>query len=112
MLALDLPDGGLAGVVAWYSISHTPVDRLPALFAQFFRVPAPGGQLLPALQVGDEPLRPDRPSLDFHHSRPDHMAGLLEQAGFSVRARLDRAPDLAEGESTHLAFLIAARAAG
>ena len=26
MTALDLPDGGVAGVLAWYSIIHTPPD--------------------------------------------------------------------------------------
>ncbi|ANP48772.1 hypothetical protein J2Z21_007069 [Streptomyces griseochromogenes] len=34
MLDLDLADGEPAGVVSWYSAIHTPVDRLPALFAE------------------------------------------------------------------------------
>lgn len=115
MLELDLPDGGLAGAVAWYSIIHTPVDRLPALFAEFARVLAPGGHLLLAFQVGDEPLFLEEPfghpvSLYFHRRRPDHISTLLEEAGFSIRAGLDRAPDLPAGESTHQAFLLAHRA--
>jgi len=45
MTALELPDGGLAGIVAWYSIIHTPPEHLPSVFAELFRVLAPGGHL-------------------------------------------------------------------
>ncbi|MET8244553.1 class I SAM-dependent methyltransferase [Streptomyces sp. NPDC005202] len=112
MLALDVPDGGLAGAVAWYSIIHTPQDRLPALFAEFARVLAPGGHLLLAFQVGDEPLHLDRPfghpvSLDFHRRRPERIAELLEAAGLDLRSRTVREPDTTTGESTPQAFLIA-----
>jgi SAM-dependent methyltransferase len=114
MLDLDLPDGALAGVVSWYSIIHTPVDGLPALFAEFRRVLAPGGHLLLAFQVGDEPLHLDQPfghpvALDFERRRPEFVAGLLEEAGFSLRSRTVRQPDAAVGESTPQAFLIAHR---
>jgi SAM-dependent methyltransferase len=54
MTALDLTDGVLGGIVAWYSINHTPPDRLPVVFAEFHRVLGPGGHLLLAFQVGDE----------------------------------------------------------
>ncbi|MFI5687672.1 class I SAM-dependent DNA methyltransferase [Streptomyces sp. NPDC051636] len=112
MLELDLPDGDLAGVVAWYSVIHTPVDLLPALFTEFARVLAPGGHLLTAFQVGDDPLHLDRPwghpvSLDFHRRQPDRMAELLEASGFELRARMVREPDTDIGESTPQAFLIA-----
>jgi ubiquinone/menaquinone biosynthesis C-methylase UbiE len=43
MLALDLPDAGLAGVVAWYSVIHLPPARLPSAFSEFYRVLTPGG---------------------------------------------------------------------
>jgi SAM-dependent methyltransferase len=55
MLALELPDGALGGVMAWYSIIHIPQERLPEVFAGFCRVLAPGGLVL-AFQAGDEPL--------------------------------------------------------
>ncbi|MFC7642267.1 class I SAM-dependent methyltransferase [Streptosporangium lutulentum] len=54
MTGLDLPDGGLAGVVSWYSIIHTPPERLPVVFAEFDRVLAPGGYLLLAFQASRE----------------------------------------------------------
>jgi SAM-dependent methyltransferase len=54
MRALDVATDALGGVVAWYSIIHTPPDRLPVVFSEFHRVLRPGGHLLVAFQVGDE----------------------------------------------------------
>ncbi|MER6187297.1 class I SAM-dependent methyltransferase [Streptomyces sp. NPDC001652] len=115
MLDLDAADGSLAGVVSWYSSIHTPVDKLPALFAEFRRVLAPGGHLLLAFQVGDEPKRHDRPFghdviLDFQRRRPEMIVELLEAAGFAMVSRTVREPGH-EWESTQQAFLIARRPA-
>ncbi|MFJ9631984.1 class I SAM-dependent methyltransferase [Streptomyces sp. NPDC101175] len=112
MLELDVPDGALAGVVSWYSSIHTPVDRLPSLFAEFHRVLAPGGHLLLAFQAGDRPLTLDRPfghpvRLDFERREPEAMAGLLEAAGFTLRSRTVRAANPELGESSPQAFLTA-----
>ncbi|MFD0902607.1 class I SAM-dependent methyltransferase [Actinomadura sediminis] len=98
MLALDLPDGSLAGLLAWYSTIHVPPERLPDAFAEFHRVLAPGGHLLAAFQAGDEVARRTRAgdhaiALDFHYRRPDDVAALLARAGLDVRARLVREPD-------------------
>ncbi|MEV6178323.1 class I SAM-dependent methyltransferase [Streptomyces sp. NPDC052015] len=110
------PDGSLDGVVSYYSSIHTPVEELPALFTEFHRVLAPGGHLLLAFQVGDEPRRHDRPwghpvALDFLRRRPDRMAGLLTTAGFDVRVRMEREPDQERGENVSQACLIARRTA-
>ncbi|CAL9476544.1 class I SAM-dependent methyltransferase [Streptomyces sp. Tu 3180] len=114
MLDLDLPDGSLAGVVSWYSTVHTPHDELPSLFGEFRRVLTPGGRLLLAFQVGDEPLRVEQPfghpvSADFQRRRPERIAGILEASGFTVGLRSVRAADEALGESTPQAILIARR---
>ncbi|MEV6171275.1 class I SAM-dependent methyltransferase [Streptomyces sp. NPDC051954] len=97
MLELDLPDGSLAGAVSWYSSIHTPVDELPSLFAEFRRVLAPGGHLLIAFQIGDEPRRHDRPFghevvLDFQRRRPEQIDGLLRAAGFAPVMQMVREP--------------------
>ncbi|MEU8269392.1 class I SAM-dependent methyltransferase [Sphaerisporangium sp. NPDC049002] len=111
MLALDLPDGTLGGIVAWYSIIHTPLERLPEVFAEFNRVLVPGGHLLLAFQVGDEPLHLAQPfghpvSLDFQRRQPDHVAEVLRQAKLVLHARLIREPN--EGtETTRQAYLLA-----
>ncbi|NEC86148.1 class I SAM-dependent methyltransferase [Streptomyces sp. SID12501] len=112
MLELDLADGTLAGVVAWYSTVHTPADQLPALFAEFRRVLAPGGHLLLGFQVGDEPKHIDQPfglpvSMDFLRRRPDRIAGLLTEAGFTLASQTVRAADEQAGESSEQAFLMA-----
>lgn len=112
MLDLGLPDGTLAGVVSWYSSIHTPTDRLPALFAEFGRVLAPGGRLLLAFQVGEEPRRLERPfghpvTLDFLRRSPDEMTELLTAAGFALLSRTVREPDERLGENVPQAFLFA-----
>lgn len=117
MRNLDLPDGTLAGVVSWYSTIHTPQDELPAVYAEFRRVLAPGGHLLLAFQSGDEPRRHDRPwghpvTLDFRRMRPERVVALLEAAGFTLVQRTVRAADTDQGESTPQAFLIARATTG
>ncbi|WP_405799175.1 class I SAM-dependent DNA methyltransferase [Streptomyces sp. NBC_01506] len=101
MTDLDLPDGSLGGLVAWYSIIHIVPEQLPHVFAQFHRVLAPGGRLLLAFQVGDEPRHYDeafghRVCLDFHRLSPDRVTELLERAGFQPTAQLLREPYDAE----------------
>ncbi|XMA38143.1 methyltransferase domain-containing protein [Streptomyces albogriseolus] len=112
MLGLDLPDGALAGLVSWYSTIHTPPEHLPAVYAEFRRVLAPGGHLLVAFQMGDEPRRHERPwghpvTLDFPRMRPERIAELMEAAGFALVQRTVREADTRQGEPTPQAFLIA-----
>ncbi|GEL98258.1 class I SAM-dependent DNA methyltransferase [Cellulomonas terrae] len=98
MAALDLPDGAVAGVLAWYSIIHTPPEGLPAVVTELRRVLAPGGHLLLGFQAGADEHR----SLTHAYGHdvrcdawlhdPDTVAALLEAAGFVVDARLVREP--------------------
>jgi len=114
MLALDLSDGTLGGLLAWYSTIHVPDDRLPEAFAEFYRVLAPGGYALLAFQVGNEPRHVTQAlgqpvSVVLYQRQPDHVTGLLDRAGLAVRAQLVRGPD-DEGdfiERTPQAFLLA-----
>ncbi len=115
MLALDVPDRSLGGLLAHYSTPHVPDERLGEVFAEFARVLAPGGHLLLAFQVGTAPrlLREafGRPvTLDFHRRAPERVASLLEACGLPVRAHLHREPE--EGERTPHAYLVARRPAG
>ena len=98
MLALDLPDASLGGLLAWYSVIHVPDERVPEAFAEFYRVLAPGGLVLLGFQVGDEVVhvaeaRGHPVALDYRWRRPEWVAELLGQAGLIVRARLVREPD-------------------
>jgi SAM-dependent methyltransferase len=111
--ALELPDGGLAGALAWYSVIHTPSERLPAVFAEFARVLRPGAPLLMAFQAGDESIHHEQGyghqiSLHAYRRDPDEVAGLLRQAGFDVRAQVLREPEPPR-EKTRQAYLLAVR---
>lgn len=57
ILDLDLADCELGGILAHYSIIHTPPEHVPAALAEFARVLTPGGYLLMAFQSGDGTLQ-------------------------------------------------------
>ncbi|MGH3914438.1 MAG: class I SAM-dependent DNA methyltransferase [Pseudonocardiaceae bacterium] len=94
MTALDLADGVLSGILALYSIIHTPPQQLPIVFTEFQRVLAPGGHLLLGFFAGDDPLPQefDHKVLLAYRWSPDSLAELLRQAGFVEVARLLREP--------------------
>nr|WP_228713669.1 class I SAM-dependent methyltransferase [Prauserella endophytica] len=94
MTALDLADGVLGGILAFYSIIHTPPRQLPVVFTEFRRVLAPGGHLLLGFFAGDDPLPREfdhKVTLAYRWS-PDSLAELSRQAGFVEVARLLREP--------------------
>ncbi|MFI6517948.1 class I SAM-dependent methyltransferase [Spirillospora sp. NPDC050679] len=102
MLALDIADGALGGVLAWYSVIHTPPEDLPVIFAEFARVLAPGGHLLVGFfTTDDDSARPAVQPFDHKVSLAyrlsvDHVAELAARAGLVEIARLRRGPG--EGE--------------
>ena len=112
MTELPLPDACVGGLCAWYSIIHVPDAQLPDVFAGFRRVLAPGGVLLLAFQIGDQPrILPEAfgvtVDLTFHRRRPEAVAALLHEAGLPVYAQLQRESDGVGVESTPQAYLIA-----
>ncbi len=110
MEALDAGDSSLAGIVAWYSIIHTPPQQLSAIFDELHRVLVPEGLLLLAFQAGNERVRLEQAyghsvSYDAYRLDPDVVAGMLVETNFEVDVRVHRAP--MGYESTSQAFLIA-----
>jgi ubiquinone/menaquinone biosynthesis C-methylase UbiE len=110
----DLPyaDMQLGGVFAWYSIIHSPLTDLPGIFAEFYRVLAPGGYALLGFQVGEGHRHLTHAyghdvSMEAHLFSPEIIAGHLAGAGFSVIAQLTR-PARTQ-ETTPQAVLLAHR---
>ncbi|MET8339087.1 class I SAM-dependent methyltransferase [Streptosporangium canum] len=115
MDALEVEDASLAGVLANYSIIHTPPERLPGTLAEFHRVLAPGGHLLIAFQGYDDPTElaeafDHKVSLAYRYS-PGRVAELLLAAGLAEVARLVIAPGEDPQRGFPQAHLLARRTA-
>jgi SAM-dependent methyltransferase len=95
MDALDLADGALRGIVCWYSTIHVPPAELPAYFAEFSRVLAPGGHLLLGFfeSDGDPVTAFDHKVVTAYRWPLDEIAGLAAAAGFVEIGRMFRAPN-------------------
>lgn len=109
MLALDLPDASLGGLLAYYSIIHIPWEQRAQVFAEFHRVLAPGGVLMLVFQVGDDRGRRTEflgtaLELDWYRQQPDEVAGLLREAGFEMWMTAVREP--ADTEKTSQGYLL------
>ncbi|HSY99607.1 MAG TPA: class I SAM-dependent methyltransferase [Terriglobales bacterium] len=97
MLALDIPDGSLAGIAAFYAIVNIPKPSLPAVFRELQRVLQPGGLLLLAFHTGNEMLHEDelwgqKISMDFFLLPPTEIKIDLETAGFTIEDIVERDP--------------------
>jgi SAM-dependent methyltransferase len=97
MRALDLPDGALAGIVAFYSLIHIGEPEMGATLRELRRVLAPGGLLLVAFHIGEETVHRDElwghpVSLDFRFLMPSPIVARLIEAGFVVLERVEREP--------------------
>ncbi|MFF5988008.1 class I SAM-dependent DNA methyltransferase [Prauserella flavalba] len=106
MTGLDVADGVLGGILAFFSTIHTPPPELPAVFAEFRRVLAPGGHLLLGFLAGDDP-RPreadHKVTLAYRWS-PDSLAKPLREAGFAELGRVLREPH--DGERFRSGYLL------
>ncbi|MFF4825932.1 class I SAM-dependent DNA methyltransferase [Streptomyces sp. NPDC001312] len=98
MDALDLADGTLRGIVAWYSVIHTPPRDIPLYLAEFRRVLAPGGHLLLGFFESEGgPVTPFDHKVTTAYRWPiDDLADLAVEAGFAEVGRMLREPR--EGE--------------
>jgi SAM-dependent methyltransferase len=97
MTSLDIADGALAGLLAWYSTIHFPVAELPAIYDEFARVLAPGGPLLLGFHAGTGDIRV---TSSYGHDvdvtvqlfDAPELEAMLNEAGFAIEASLVRAP--------------------
>lgn len=99
MTDLDLADGSVAGVVAFWSVIHVPDDAVPGVCREFRRVLRPQGLLLVGFHVGEETHHTSQGytgraiNVDSHHRPPSRMAGWLRDAGFTIETEQILRPD-------------------
>jgi len=103
MLALDLPDGSLAGIAAFYAIVNIPHEALPIVFQEMARVLQPDGLLLLAFHVGDQTIHENelwgQPiAMDFFFFQTSAMQLELEKAGLAIEEIIEREPYAPEVE--------------
>ncbi|MFG2622018.1 class I SAM-dependent methyltransferase [Streptomyces sp. NPDC048507] len=98
MDALELADGGLRGIVSWYSVIHAPPGDVPSYFREFRRVLAPGGLLLLAFFESEGgPVTPfDHKVTTAWRWPADTLADLARDAGFTETGRMLREPATGE----------------
>ncbi len=112
--ALPHPDDAFDGVLLWYSIIHTPPERLPGILSEVARVVRPGGHLLVGFQCGTgvQDLAAaystfgHRVVLERYRYTADQVSAGISQVGGEERARLVRA---AEGPETDQQAVILAQ---
>lgn len=112
LAAMPFRDAAFDGVLAWYSIIHTPPADLPLAFAELARVLALGGLVLCGFQAGTgERSIPHAYGHDVELTAFLHdveaVRGMLRTAGFDIEARLERAPRT--GERHAQGFVMARR---
>jgi SAM-dependent methyltransferase len=103
MLDLDLPDGSLAGIAAFYAIVNIPAASLPIVFREMARVLAPNGLLLLTFHIGGEVIQPESlwgetVSMEFFFFEPDAICRLLVEAEFVIEETIERGPYAPEVE--------------
>lgn len=97
MSDLAIGDGEVDGIIAFYSIIHTPKVHVPRLFREFHRVLGKGGKLLVTVKEGGEEERLDEflgfdTTIHFTHFRRREIETYFVEHGFKLLLLDSRAP--------------------
>ncbi|MER5867562.1 methyltransferase domain-containing protein [Kitasatospora sp. NPDC002040] len=116
LLRLPAADGEFGAAVALYSVIHLAPDEIRPAFAEIRRVLRPGGLLLLAFHLGTGVRHltewwGHQVDVRFHFLDPGAVEQDLTAAGFTVEARLERAPYPQEAE-TRRGYLLARAVSG
>ncbi|MFT4235256.1 MAG: class I SAM-dependent methyltransferase [Microbacterium sp.] len=107
--ALPMEDASLAGVLAWYSLIHTPPRQIDTPLREFARCLRPGGGLAVGFFTGSvlEPF--DHAITTAYYWPIDQLVERVEHAGFTVTHTETRST---EGSRPHGAILARRTASG
>ncbi|MEV6931002.1 class I SAM-dependent methyltransferase [Dactylosporangium sp. NPDC051485] len=98
MTRLELADASLSGLLAWWSLVHTPDEALPQILAGFHRVLRPGAPLAVGFHGGEgtrlktEGYGGHPMHVYVHRRTAAEMTAHLREAGFTVEAELNLDP--------------------
>lgn len=117
MTALPIRSRSISALICLYAVIHLDVGQRAEAYAQFARVLRPGGHALVAFHVRDAETRSGQQKtltewwgndvdLTFRFLDPDEETRALAQAGLTVTARLDRAPDPAAEHPSDRCYLL------
>lgn len=81
---LEVPDAGLGGILAWFSMIHTDPDHLGDALAEFARVLAPGGSLLIGFFTGSVLESFSHAVTTAYYWPVGLLSERIESAGFTV----------------------------
>ena len=112
MLALDVSDASLAGVVAFYAIVHFDEPQLDAAFREMRRVLRPGGWALLSFHIGEEVVSVNdlfgaAVELDFRFHDPVKVIAALGRANLLVTEKVEREPYEGAEYSSRRCYLLA-----
>ncbi|GGO85233.1 methyltransferase [Nocardioides phosphati] len=82
--ALPVASRSQDGILAWYSIIHTPPTDLPQILEEFARTLAPGGSLLLGFFAGDPGVAFEHAVTTAYYWSAEALTDLLHPHGFTV----------------------------
>ncbi|NKE56828.1 class I SAM-dependent methyltransferase [Lentzea sp. PSKA42] len=118
MTALPFRSHSVSALVCLYAVIHLDAGERAAAYAEFARVLRPGGHALVAFHVRDADTRSGQErtltqwwgndvELTFRFLDPEVETRALAEAGLTVTARLDRAPDPRAEHASDRTYLLA-----
>ncbi|WP_155387997.1 class I SAM-dependent methyltransferase [Catellatospora paridis] len=110
MNSLDVGDGAIAGILAWYSLIHLPPPDLDVVLATFRKMMAPGGTLVVGFVHGEELSAFDHKVATAYRWPVDEFSARLARAGFTEVERLHRPGDDTQRPQAAIAAVLGSRA--
>lgn len=108
MQQLPVPDSGVTGLLAWYSLIHLPPDELDDVLVELRRVTATGGLLVAGFFDGDRETTFDHKVVTARYWPVDEFSRRLRRAGFAEVERQQRPGTDEAGQRPHAALVAVA----